>query len=121
MTFDDGHVALAWVYLYNAPLGRAQRIDSGDYLQYPKVLRRAKFRASAERAGSERAPAVFDGVHELQITRINAVGRFDELDPRLVRDEVLIDVTDAAVRDAPLDDDGAVAEREAEIVERVEL
>src|SRR5262249_34295861 len=33
VTFDDGHVASAWVYFYNAPLGRAQRIESGDYLQ----------------------------------------------------------------------------------------
>ena len=37
VTFDDGHVANAWVYFYNAPLGRAQRIDSGDYLEYLKV------------------------------------------------------------------------------------
>jgi gamma-glutamylcyclotransferase (GGCT)/AIG2-like uncharacterized protein YtfP len=37
VTFDDGHVAKAWVYFYNAPLGRAQRIDSGDYLEYLKV------------------------------------------------------------------------------------
>ena len=27
----------AWVYFYNAPLGRAPRIDSGDYLEYLKV------------------------------------------------------------------------------------
>ena len=37
VTFDDGHVAEAWVYFYNAPLGRAQRIESGDYLEYLKV------------------------------------------------------------------------------------
>ena len=37
VTFDDGRVATAWVYFYNAPLGRAQRIDSGDYLEYLKV------------------------------------------------------------------------------------
>jgi len=37
VTFDDGHVASAWVYLYNAPLGKAQRIESGDYLQYLNV------------------------------------------------------------------------------------
>jgi gamma-glutamylcyclotransferase (GGCT)/AIG2-like uncharacterized protein YtfP len=37
VTFDDGHVANAWVYFYNAPLGRAPRIDSGDYLEYLKV------------------------------------------------------------------------------------
>ena len=36
-TFDDGHAADAWVYFYNAPLGRAQRIASGDYLAHLKV------------------------------------------------------------------------------------
>ena len=37
VTFDDGRVAAAWVYFYNAPLGRAERIESGDYLQHLKV------------------------------------------------------------------------------------
>lgn len=37
VTFEDGHVAQAWVYFYNAPLGRAQRIDSGDYLQHLNI------------------------------------------------------------------------------------
>lgn len=37
VTFDDGHVATAWVYFYNAPLGRAERIESGDYLEHLKV------------------------------------------------------------------------------------
>jgi gamma-glutamylcyclotransferase (GGCT)/AIG2-like uncharacterized protein YtfP len=37
VTFEDGRVAPAWAYFYNAPLGRAPRIDSGDYLQYLKV------------------------------------------------------------------------------------
>jgi gamma-glutamylcyclotransferase (GGCT)/AIG2-like uncharacterized protein YtfP len=37
VTFDDGHEATAWTYFYNAPLGRAQRIESGDYLQHLKV------------------------------------------------------------------------------------
>jgi len=37
VTFDDGHVAKAWAYFYNAPLGGAQRIESGDYLEYLKV------------------------------------------------------------------------------------
>ena len=34
VTVDDGSVVEAWVYFYNAPLGRAPRIDSGDYLEY---------------------------------------------------------------------------------------
>ena len=37
VTFEDGRVENAWVYFYNAPLGQAQRIESGDYLQHLKV------------------------------------------------------------------------------------
>lgn len=33
----DGNSARAWVYFYNAPLGRAPRIASGDYLEHVKV------------------------------------------------------------------------------------
>ncbi len=39
VTFEDGRVADAWAYFYNAPLGRAQRIESGDYLEHLKVNR----------------------------------------------------------------------------------
>jgi gamma-glutamylcyclotransferase (GGCT)/AIG2-like uncharacterized protein YtfP len=35
-TLDDGHVEDVWVYFYNAPLGRAPRITSGDYLEHLK-------------------------------------------------------------------------------------
>jgi gamma-glutamylcyclotransferase (GGCT)/AIG2-like uncharacterized protein YtfP len=37
VVIDGGRESTAWVYLYNAPLGKAQRIESGDYLQYLKV------------------------------------------------------------------------------------
>ncbi len=37
VTFEDGRVEPAWVYFYNAPLGQAQRIASGDYLEHLKV------------------------------------------------------------------------------------
>ena len=37
VTFEDGRTAQAWVYFYNAPLGRAERIASGDYLQPLKI------------------------------------------------------------------------------------
>jgi gamma-glutamylcyclotransferase (GGCT)/AIG2-like uncharacterized protein YtfP len=30
----DGSASRAWVYFYNAPLGRAIRIQSGDYLEH---------------------------------------------------------------------------------------
>jgi gamma-glutamylcyclotransferase (GGCT)/AIG2-like uncharacterized protein YtfP len=33
----NGTQARAWVYFYNAPLGRAPRIPSGDYLEHVKV------------------------------------------------------------------------------------
>ena len=39
VTLEDGRVEPAWAYFYNAPLGRAQRIESGDYLQHLKVKR----------------------------------------------------------------------------------
>jgi gamma-glutamylcyclotransferase (GGCT)/AIG2-like uncharacterized protein YtfP len=37
VTLDDGSVVEAWAYFYNAPLGGAQRITSGDYLEYLKA------------------------------------------------------------------------------------
>ena len=37
VTFDDGHLGSAWVYFYNAPLGQAPRIASGNYLEHLKV------------------------------------------------------------------------------------
>jgi gamma-glutamylcyclotransferase (GGCT)/AIG2-like uncharacterized protein YtfP len=46
VTFDDGHVQPAWAYFYNAPLGRAQRIASGDYLEHLNV--RTEDRGSRE-------------------------------------------------------------------------
>ena len=37
VTLPDGRVSEAWVYFYNAPLGRARRIPSGDYLEHIKA------------------------------------------------------------------------------------
>ena len=37
VTFEDGRVVNAWVYFYNAPLGRAERIESGDYLEHLRI------------------------------------------------------------------------------------
>jgi gamma-glutamylcyclotransferase (GGCT)/AIG2-like uncharacterized protein YtfP len=37
VTLEDGRVQQAWAYFYNAPLGRAQRIESGDYLEHLNV------------------------------------------------------------------------------------
>jgi gamma-glutamylcyclotransferase (GGCT)/AIG2-like uncharacterized protein YtfP len=39
VTLDDGFIVNAWVYFYNRRLGRAPRIESGDYLGYLKVKR----------------------------------------------------------------------------------
>ena len=36
VTLEDGTVVEAWTYFYNAPLGRASRIESGDYRQHLK-------------------------------------------------------------------------------------
>jgi len=37
VVYEDGAIDTVWVYFYNAPLGRAERIRSGDYLEYLKV------------------------------------------------------------------------------------
>ncbi|HUE88490.1 MAG TPA: gamma-glutamylcyclotransferase family protein [Vicinamibacterales bacterium] len=37
VTLDEGGNVQAWAYFYNAPLGRAQRIESGDYLEHLNV------------------------------------------------------------------------------------
>jgi gamma-glutamylcyclotransferase (GGCT)/AIG2-like uncharacterized protein YtfP len=37
VTLENGSVQPAWTYFYNAPLGRAQRIESGDYLEHLNV------------------------------------------------------------------------------------
>ena len=34
VAMDDGSIVYAWAYFYNAPLGRAERIPSGDYLEH---------------------------------------------------------------------------------------
>jgi gamma-glutamylcyclotransferase (GGCT)/AIG2-like uncharacterized protein YtfP len=37
VTLDSGATVDAWAYFYNAPLGGAQRIESGDYLEHLKL------------------------------------------------------------------------------------
>lgn len=37
VTVEQGGIERAWVYFYNAPLGGAQRIPSGDYLDHVRV------------------------------------------------------------------------------------
>ncbi len=37
VTLTDGRISKAWTYFYNAPLGGAQRISSGDYLEHLNV------------------------------------------------------------------------------------
>ena len=37
VTLIDGTMSRAWVYFYNAPLGQALRIPSGDYLEHVKA------------------------------------------------------------------------------------
>jgi len=51
----------------------------------------------------------------------DALRRLDELDARAVDDELVFDVGNAAVDDASLDNDRAIAERQPKVVERIEL
>ena len=37
VAMEDGSTVDAWAYFYNAPLGRAERIESGDYLEHLRV------------------------------------------------------------------------------------
>lgn len=37
VALPDGLQHAAWVYFYNAPLGQAQQIESGDYLRHVRV------------------------------------------------------------------------------------
>ncbi len=37
ITLEDGRPETGWAYFYNAPLGRAERIASGDYLEYLRL------------------------------------------------------------------------------------
>ena len=37
VTLENGRIVDAWAYFYNAPLGRAERIHSGDYLEHLRV------------------------------------------------------------------------------------
>jgi gamma-glutamylcyclotransferase (GGCT)/AIG2-like uncharacterized protein YtfP len=37
VTLENGRTVDAWAYFYNAPLGRAERIESGDYLEHLKA------------------------------------------------------------------------------------
>jgi gamma-glutamylcyclotransferase (GGCT)/AIG2-like uncharacterized protein YtfP len=39
VTLQDGRLETAWTYFYNAPLGGAQRIESGDYLDHLRIKR----------------------------------------------------------------------------------
>ncbi len=37
IVLEDGTTDSGWAYFYNAPLGRAERIVSGDYLEYLRL------------------------------------------------------------------------------------
>lgn len=39
VTLGSGRTETAWTYFYNAPLGGAQRIESGDYLDHLRIRR----------------------------------------------------------------------------------
>jgi hypothetical protein len=60
-------------------------------------------------------------VEKLVNHRGHALGRLDELDPRPIENELVLDVGDAAMHDASLDDDRPLSEGETEFVEGIEL
>lgn len=49
VVLDDGGTLQAWAYFYNAPLGRAQRIESGNYLEHLNVKGSGEIVAHDER------------------------------------------------------------------------
>jgi gamma-glutamylcyclotransferase (GGCT)/AIG2-like uncharacterized protein YtfP len=36
-SLPDGSTEMVWAYFYNAPMGRAERIQSGDYLEHLRI------------------------------------------------------------------------------------
>ena len=42
VALEDGRTMIAWVYFYNAPLGQASQILSGDYLEHLEKDKREK-------------------------------------------------------------------------------
>lgn len=49
---DSGDVVRAWAYFYNAPLGQARRIESGDYVAYTRASARSVTSARCDRQPS---------------------------------------------------------------------
>jgi len=49
VTLDDGAVVEAWAYFYNAPLGQARPIASGDYLDHLRIAAPGEYAAPASR------------------------------------------------------------------------
>jgi len=49
VTLDDGEVVEAWTYFYNAPLGQARVIASGDYLEHLQIMAPGDYAASPAR------------------------------------------------------------------------
>ena len=78
VTLEDGRVEKAWTYFYNAPLGRAQRIASGDYLEHLNVRLAVLLTCRPFLSLGELVDEVLDGGGD-------ALGGLDELDARCDR------------------------------------
>jgi hypothetical protein len=52
---------------------------------------------------------------------LDVIRDLDELDTGPVEHDTLVEVADVAMGDAPFDDDRTLAQRDAEVVQRVEL
>ena len=86
-----------------------------------KCPRRRSSRSADSNYSARRQPAAHDRFDELRDHLVDALRRIDEFDSGSIVDHFLIDVADAAVRDAAFDHHGAIAERQPEVVERIEL
>ena len=91
------------------------------YIAPPRETRGRQDAPADNAAPLRRAASGFDGFDEVRDDAEDAITRLDELDAGPVDHALLLDVADAAVRDAPLDDEGAVAEREPEVVKGIEV
>src|SRR6266550_4125209 len=68
----------------------------------------------------ESPPPGSDRLDEVGDDRSHGVRRLDELEAGQIDDDLLLDVGNAAVDDAALDDDGAVSKGQPEIVKGIE-
>ena len=110
-TLDDGRTEDVWVYFYNAPLGRAPRITSGDYIEHLK----------GSALGLREFPSRPDRLDEMDDGVEHVLGRFNVFEARSIVDDLLVHVADGAVGDPAFQDDRSIAKCQPDVVERVQV